>query len=134
MTVEDFGQQHGYRPPTSPKKHSQARKRFFTPSAPQIAVAKKRIVAAVTRKNFTVLIESFGDAVAFCTKHVHNRGRQLGDHKNGEFTTVVTVALEQLVREEVLEIDIGLGTLKLIKKPAHPKRTYAKRRPAYRAA
>lgn len=130
MTFEEFAHRYGIAPQPRPKKHSRPRSAAFVPTEAQLGTARNRIVAALTRKGGTVHIDSFDETVAFCTKHVFNRGRELGDHRNGEFKIVVTIALEQLMRLKVIEIDDDLGTLRLIKKPPRRKQSFVKRRAA----
>ena len=128
MTFEEFARRYGITPQPRPKKHSRPRSAAFVPTEAQLGTARNRIVAALTRKGGTVHIDSFDETVAFCTKHVFNRGRELGDYRNGEFKIVVTIALEQLMRLKVIEIDDDLGTLRLIKKPPRRKQSFVKRR------
>lgn len=130
MSLETFQSRYGSG--TSSKTRRTPKKvASYTPSKKQLEVARKRIREALIRKNFTVLVESFDDAVAFCQKHVHNRGDQLGSRKNGEFKLVVTAALQELMANGVVEVDPDLGTMKLVQKPRRQRKRHYCARPRY---
>lgn len=98
------------------------------PNEMHVATAMIRYRAALRKHGGEISVSSFGDAVSFGVKHVHNRGRELGDHRSGEFKTVIRFAVIRLLtlgRKKSSDgciFDRAGGSLRLVTMPPQSQR------------
>ena len=66
----------------------------------RVEIGIKRFKAALIKMGGAINAQSEGDMVDFGLRHVHNRDRELGDHRNGEFRKVIVTVVKYLLRRD----------------------------------
>ena len=70
----------------------------FKPTAEQILVAERRSLAVFDKFGGAIRANSRRELVRFLAGEVHNRNRQLGDYRSGEFSTTLRAAVDAAIK------------------------------------
>lgn len=119
---------------TPPHKRKEVK---FTPSDDQVETAKRRILAVFVKFGGALRAATEAELVRILGREVHNRGRQLGDYHNGDFTITLRAAVRSAVRSgDIVRTDGWYGSVAKCHKKAHHQKypNRSSRKAAKRAA
>lgn len=69
----------------------------FRPTEEQLVIAERRIIAVFEKFGGAIMEQNEACLVRFLCAKVHNRDRQLGDYRKGEFTITIQLALKSAI-------------------------------------
>ena len=119
----------------TPPRNNRKVVKEFKPTAEQILVAERRSLAVFDKFGGAIRANSRRELVRFLAGEVHNRNRQLGDYRSGEFSTTLRAAVDAAIKSgKIAQTDgwFGLTSTTVCRKVHRQK--YPKRRAARRVA
>lgn len=109
--------------------------RRFKPTKEQMAIAQRRIIAVFTKFGGGIRASSQTELIHVLGREVHNRDRQLGDYKKGDFTITLTHALGTIIKSgDIAQADGWFGLTNPVRQPKPHRQKYPSRVHRRRAA
>lgn len=107
------------------QKARRKEQRKFKPTKEQVAVAQRRIIAVFTKFGGGIRAFSQAELIHVLGREVHNRDRQLGDYKKGDFAVTLAHALRAVINSgDIVQTDGWFGLTTPIRQPKPHRQKY----------
>ena len=113
----------------TPPRNNRKVVKEFKPTAEQILVAERRSLAVFDKFGGAIRANSRRELVRFLAGEVHNRNRQLGDYRSGEFSTTLRAAVDAAIKSgKIAKTDGWFGRTSTVSRKTHHQKYPARGR------